>query len=103
MHFSCRGVFMTQAAPDFREAAATQRLGVARAIPLPVKGRVEKHGADSFTEMSSQLADSFHMLEHRVAELNEELTQLGDRRLAELAEKERSEEHTSELQSRENI
>lgn len=80
---------MTQAAPDFREATATQRLGVARAIPLPVKGRVEKHGADSFTEMSSQLADSFHMLEHRVAELNEELTQLGDRRLAELAEKEK--------------
>lgn len=80
---------MTQAAPDFHPAKSAQPLGVARAIPLPVKGRADLKNADSFSQMSSQLADSYHQLEHRVAELNEELTQLSARRLAELAEKEK--------------
>lgn len=46
-------------------------------------------GTDAFTAMTSQLADSYHLLEHRVAQLNQELTHLSDRRLQELAEKEK--------------
>ncbi len=42
-----------------------------------------------FDQLSSQLADSYHLLENRVAELNQELTSLSDRRLQELAEKEK--------------
>lgn len=41
-----------------------------------------------FNEMSEQLADSYHLLEDRVAELSQELNHLSDRRLQELAEKE---------------
>lgn len=39
--------------------------------------------------LANQLADSYHLLENRVAELNEELSSLSDRRLQELAEKEK--------------
>lgn len=42
-----------------------------------------------FDQLSDQLADSYHLLENRVAELNEELSSLSDRRLHELAEKEK--------------
>lgn len=42
-----------------------------------------------FEQLSGQLADSYHLLENRVAELNEELSTLSDRRLQELAEKEK--------------
>lgn len=42
-----------------------------------------------FDQLSGQLADSYHLLENRVAELNEELSTLSDRRLQELAEKEK--------------
>lgn len=42
-----------------------------------------------FQQMSQQLANSYHQLESRVAELNEELTTLSRQRLEELAEKER--------------
>ncbi len=42
-----------------------------------------------FDQLSGQLADSYHLLENRVAELNKELTTLSDRRLQELAEKEK--------------
>lgn len=80
---------MTQAAPDFNKATSAGQPALAPAIPLPVKGRGRKNGANSFSEMSSQLANSYYLLEHRVAELNQELTQLSDRRLAELAEKEK--------------
>jgi len=42
-----------------------------------------------FDQLSGQLADSYHLLENRVTELNEELSTLSDRRLQELAEKEK--------------
>lgn len=42
-----------------------------------------------FSEMSEQLTDSYRQLELRVAELNEELTEVTHQRLQELAEKER--------------
>lgn len=54
------------------------------------KGAAEKsRAATTVSEVSEQLADSFHLLENRVAELNQELNQLSDRRLGELAEKEK--------------
>jgi two-component system sensor histidine kinase FlrB len=43
----------------------------------------------SLDQLSDQLADSYYLLENRVAELNEELSSLSDRRLQELAEKEK--------------
>ncbi|MBU2887241.1 PAS domain-containing protein [Gilvimarinus agarilyticus] len=42
-----------------------------------------------FSDMSEQLTDSYRQLELRVAELNEELTEVTHQRLQELAEKER--------------
>lgn len=42
-----------------------------------------------FTEMSDQLTHSYRQLEERVAELNDELTEVTQQRLEELAEKER--------------
>lgn len=44
---------------------------------------------EMFNQMSQQLVDSYHLLEDRVAELNDELTSLSDKRLEELAEKEK--------------
>ena len=63
--------------------------------PLPLdkaiseKGQDLKNAFELFNQMSEQLADSYHLLENRVAELNEELSSLSDRRLQELAEKEK--------------
>lgn len=53
------------------------------------KGQDLKNAFELFNQMSEQLANSYHLLENRVAELNEELSSLSDRRLAELAEKEK--------------
>jgi two-component system sensor histidine kinase FlrB len=53
------------------------------------KGQDLKNAFELFNQMSEQLADSYHLLENRVAELNQELSSLSDRRLAELAEKEK--------------
>lgn len=53
------------------------------------KGQDLKNAFELFNQMSEQLADSYHLLENRVAELNEELSSLSDRRLQELAEKEK--------------
>jgi two-component system sensor histidine kinase FlrB len=47
-----------------------------------------KNAFEMFNQMSQQLADSYAMLEDRVAELNQELTTVADKRLQELAEKE---------------
>lgn len=56
----------------------------------PLLGREELHNAFvQFQEMSQQLADSYYLLENRVAELNDELTTLSRQRLEELAEKEK--------------
>lgn len=63
--------------------------------PLPAsksigdKGQDLKNAFELFNQMSEQLADSYHLLENRVAELNDELSSLSDRRLRELAEKEK--------------
>ncbi|MGV8837550.1 PAS domain-containing protein, partial [Cellvibrio sp.] len=56
---------------------------------LSEKGQDLKSAFELFNQMSEQLADSYHLLENRVAELNEELSSLSDRRLQELAEKEK--------------
>lgn len=53
------------------------------------KGQDLRSAFELFNQMSEQLADSYHLLENRVAELNEELSTLSDRRLEELAEKEK--------------
>lgn len=53
------------------------------------KGADLKTAFEMFNQMSQQLADSYYLLENRVAELNEELTSLSDQRLQELAEKEK--------------
>ncbi len=53
------------------------------------KGQDLKNAFELFNQMSEQLVDSYHLLENRVAELNEELSSLSDRRLQELAEKEK--------------
>lgn len=60
-------------------ANATLKLGLADKSRHP----------ESITGISDQLANSFHLLENRVAELNQELNHLSDRRLGELAEKEK--------------
>ncbi len=48
----------------------------------------EEQSLELFSQMSQQLADSYHLLENRVAELSDELTHLTDQRIQELAEKE---------------
>jgi two-component system, sensor histidine kinase FlrB len=48
-----------------------------------------KAAFDMFNQMSQQLADSYHLLENRVAELNQELSSVTHQRLQELAEKEK--------------
>lgn len=47
-----------------------------------------KSAFDMFNQMSQQLADSYYLLENRVAELNQELSSVTHQRLEELAEKE---------------
>jgi two-component system sensor histidine kinase FlrB len=48
-----------------------------------------KAAFDMFNQMSQQLADSYYLLENRVAELNQELSSVTHQRLEELAEKEK--------------
>lgn len=48
-----------------------------------------KTAFDMFNQMSQQLADSYYLLENRVAELNQELSSVTHQRLEELAEKEK--------------
>ncbi|HTF96977.1 MAG TPA: ATP-binding protein [Cellvibrio sp.] len=56
----------------------------------PVQGVADKASqTENFNRMSEQLVDSYQLLENRVAELNQELNHLSDRRLTELAEKEK--------------
>jgi two-component system sensor histidine kinase FlrB len=103
------GVFMTQAVSNVIKVAsgAKARAGLLAAnsaesalAPLPMdksggdksvsdKGQDLKNAFELFNQMSEQLVDSYHLLENRVAELNEELSSLSDRRLQELAEKEK--------------
>lgn len=47
-----------------------------------------KSAFEMFNQMSQQLADSYYLLENRVAELNQELSSVTHQRLQELAEKE---------------
>ena len=53
------------------------------------KGQDLKSAFELFNQMSQQLANSYYLLENRVAELNQELTSLSDQRIEELAEKEK--------------
>lgn len=52
------------------------------------KGQDLQTAFELFNQMSEQLVDSYHLLENRVAELNQELNNVADQRLQELAEKE---------------
>lgn len=52
------------------------------------KGQDLKNAFELFNQMSQQLVDSYHLLENRVAELNQELSSVANQRLHELAEKE---------------
>lgn len=92
---------MTQAVSNvIKVTSATKaRTGLLAGEPLVVplvadkgiteKGQDLRSAFELFNQMSEQLADSYHLLENRVAELNEELSTLSDRRLEELAEKEK--------------
>ncbi len=51
----------------------------------------------TFNQLSAQLAGSYHALEHRVLELNDELAKTHDARLHELTEKERLAQRLSTL------
>lgn len=70
-------------------------VGVVLATPLNKEKVIAEKSQDLksafalFDQLSDQLADSYHLLENRVAELNQELSSLSDRRLQELAEKEK--------------
>lgn len=63
-------------------------------VDLPSVAAASEQGQDLktafelFNQMSQQLADSYTVLENRVAELNQELNSVADKRLQELAEKE---------------
>ena len=73
-------------------AAQSSELALAPASvekAISEKGQDLRSAFELFNQMSEQLADSYHLLENRVAELNEELSSLSDRRLQELAEKEK--------------
>lgn len=52
-------------------------------------GQDLKTAFELFNQMSQQLTDSYHLLENRVAELNQELSSVADQRLKDLAEKEK--------------
>lgn len=75
-----------------RSAPIASHSATAAVVSLPSaaldKGQDLKNAFDVFNEMSQQLADSYAMLENRVAELNHELNSVADKRLQELAEKE---------------
>lgn len=96
---------MTQVAPSLVKAAgksrrlsllspvsdlASPKTGPESAeLTITEKGQDLRSAFELFNQMSEQLADSYHLLENRVAELNQELNHLSDRRLEELAEKEK--------------
>ncbi len=90
---------MTQAAPSLIKAAPSNSQHLSLLVPGQARvavnptaklGLADKNRTgESFNHMSEQLADSYHLLENRVAELNQELNHLSDRRFAELAEKEK--------------
>lgn len=76
-----------------RSAPIASHTATAAVVSLPSaaldKGQDLKNAFEIFNEMSQQLADSYALLENRVAELNHELNSVADKRLQELAEKER--------------
>jgi two-component system sensor histidine kinase FlrB len=84
---------MTQAVTSLVKAtspATKGRLSLLPGAAVPdEKGQDLQNAFELFNQMSQQLADSYYLLENRVAELNEELTSLSDQRLQELAEKEK--------------
>jgi two-component system sensor histidine kinase FlrB len=86
--------YLTFAEESFmpRSAPIASHSATAAVVSLPSaaldKGQDLKNAFDVFNEMSQQLADSYAMLENRVAELNHELNSVADKRLQELAEKE---------------
>jgi two-component system sensor histidine kinase FlrB len=63
-------------------------LNVGSAGDAVAKNQDLKAAFDMFNQMSQQLADSYYLLENRVAELNQELSSVTHQRLQELAEKE---------------
>ncbi|MEN0039609.1 MAG: ATP-binding protein [Cellvibrio sp.] len=88
-------VIKVTSASKARAGLLAANSGESSVAPLSVdkgiteKGQDLRNAFELFNQMSEQLADSYHLLENRVAELNEELSTLSDRRLEELAEKEK--------------
>jgi two-component system sensor histidine kinase FlrB len=64
-------------------------LNTGSAADAVAKNQDLKAAFDMFNQMSQQLADSYYLLENRVAELNQELSSVTHQRLEELAEKEK--------------
>ncbi len=64
-------------------------LNAGSAADAVAKNQDLKAAFDMFNQMSQQLADSYYLLENRVAELNQELSSVTHQRLEELAEKEK--------------
>lgn len=87
---------MTQAVTSLVKATSSAgkgRMSLLGGLP-PANAEPDHKGQDLqdafvlFNQMSQELADSYYLLENRVAELNQELNSLSDQRLQELAEKE---------------
>lgn len=58
-------------------------------MSIPISQESLEEAFNTFNQLSSQLTDSYRVLEQRIIELNEELTHTHDARLRELTEKER--------------
>lgn len=77
-----------------RNAPLVPHAQTAEVVNLPPSSGALAAGQDlrsafeMFNEMSQQLAESYALLENRVAELSQELNSVADKRLQELAEKE---------------
>src|SRR5690606_12271419 len=77
-----------------RNAPLVPHAQTAEVVNLPspsgawAAGQDLRSAFEMFNEMSQQLAESYALLENRVAELSQELNSVADKRLQELAEKE---------------
>jgi two-component system sensor histidine kinase FlrB len=76
--------------PQYSSVATSSRANSQAdpALPGLAAGQDLREAFDLFNQMSRQLAESYTTLENRVAELNQELSSVANKRLQELAEKE---------------
>jgi two-component system, sensor histidine kinase FlrB len=80
---------LVEATHRFSQPSSALLESEAAEVALLDNVKARSKSSDLLQPVPEQLADSYHLLEDRLAELNDELTQLGDQRLQELAEKEK--------------